>query len=149
MSPAGLQDWFEINNLFIRYTTALDRGDLDGVAGCFAENGVIESPLMGTFRGHAGARDFAARAAQTSRERNGQFRHVVSNLVAEVAGDRAHATCYLLDYFTADEKTELLSPGEYNCDLVRVDGRWLFELRKVVLDQTFPLKMPGATSKKA
>lgn len=141
MAPASLQDWFEIHNLFIRYTTALDRGDLDGVAQCFTEHGSIDSPLMGGFQGHKAIRAFAERTARTSRERKAQFRHVVSNLVVDVEGDRAHATCYLLDYLTADGRTELLSPGEYDCDCVRIDGRWLFAERRITLDQKFPIQL--------
>lgn len=141
MKPAQLQDWFEINNLFTQYTTALDRGDLDGVAACFSDDGIVDSPLMGIFRGRAQIRDFAARTKKVSRERKAQFRHMVTNLTVETAGDRAHATCYFLDYLTADGKTELLSPGVYHCDLSRVGGTWLFDDRKVTLDQKFPIEM--------
>jgi hypothetical protein len=78
---------------------------------------------------------------KASRERDGQFRHVVSNLIVDVEGDHANATCYLLDYLTANGKTELLSPGEYRCTLTRIDGRWLFNNRMVTLDQPFPIKL--------
>jgi ketosteroid isomerase-like protein len=141
MRSASIEDWFEINALFTRFTTALDRGDLDGVAGCFTEDGFIASPLMGDFRGHPEIRAFAERTARAARERAAQFRHVVSNLIAVTDGDRAHATCYLLDYMTADGKTELLSPGEYDCDLARVGGKWLFTERRITLDQPFPVKL--------
>jgi SnoaL-like domain len=141
MAPASLQDWFEINNLFIRYTTSLDRCDPEGVASCFADGGTIDSPLMGIFKGREAILAFAERTVKASRERGGRFRHVVSNLIAEVEGDRANATCYLLDYLTADGKTEMLSPGEYRCTLRRVDGRWLFESRMITLDQPFPIKL--------
>jgi SnoaL-like domain len=141
MEPASLQDWFEIHNLFIKYTTSLDRCDPEGVAGCFSESGEIDSPLFGLFKGRAAIREFAERTVKASRERKGQFRHVVSNLIVEVEGDRAHATCYLLDYLTADGKTELLSPGEYSCNLSRVGGRWLFDDRLITLDQAFPIKL--------
>jgi len=40
----------------------------------------------------------------------------------DVDGDRAHARCYLLDFLTRDGKTELLSPGEYECELRNRDG---------------------------
>lgn len=141
MAAASLQDWFEINNLFIKYTRSLDACDPQGVAACFGEDAVLDSPLMGLFEGRVGIRAFAERTAQVSKERNGQFRHVVSNLVVEVEGDHAHARCYFLDYFTSDGKTELLSPGEYTCNLTRRDGVWLFDDRLVLLDQKFPIDM--------
>ena len=66
-----------------------------------------------------------------------QFRHVVSNLEVDVDGDVAHATCYLLDFRTRGGKTELLSPGVYDCDLRRTEGRWRFARRDVAMDQAF------------
>jgi ketosteroid isomerase-like protein len=141
MAPASLQDWFEVHNLFVKYTTSLDRCDPEGVVTCFASDGVVDSPLMGIFKGREAIRAFAERTVKASRGRDGQFRHVVSNLVVEAEGDHANATCYLLDYLTADGTTELLSPGEYRCTLTRIDGRWLFNNRMVTLDQPFPIKL--------
>ncbi len=137
MASASMADWFDINSVFIRYATALDHGDVEAVVACFTENASIVSPVLGEFSGHAGVRDFAERTARLKRDEGVQFRHVVSNLVADVEGDSAQATCYLLDFRTRDGKTELLSPGEYECVLRRADGRWRFERRVVVMDQPF------------
>ena len=137
MAAASLADWFEINNAFIRYATSLDRGDVEAVVDCFSEDASLVSPVMGEFVGHAGIRDFASRTEQLLREEGVQFRHVVSNLVVDVDGDRAHATCYLLDFKSRNGKTQLLSPGEYKCALRKSNGRWLFESRVVVMDQPF------------
>ena len=137
MAAPSVEDWFAINNVFVRYATALDRGDVEAVVDCFTEDASLESPVLGAYAGHAGVRDFAARTARLSREHGAQFRHVVSNLVVDVDGDRAHATCYLLDFLTRDGRTELLSPGEYDCRLRRNEGRWRFERRVVKMDRTF------------
>src|SRR6266478_6210632 len=122
MAAASLADWFDINNAFIRYATALDRGDVEAVVDCFTKNASLVSPVQGEFSGHAGVRDFASRTARLKREEGVQFRHVVSNLVVDVEGDRARANCYLLDFRTRDGKTELLSPGEYECTLRKASG---------------------------
>ena len=137
MVAAALADWFEINNAFIRYATSLDRGDVEAVVSCFTDDASLVSPVLGEFFGHAGVRDFASRTARLKQEEGVQFRHVVSNLVVDTEGDRARATCYLLDFRTRDGKTELLSPGEYECFLRKIDGRWLFERRVVVMDRPF------------
>ena len=137
MAAASLTDWFEINNAFIRYATSLDRGDVEAVVDCFSEDASLVSPVMGEFLGHAGIRDFASRTERLLREEGVQFRHVVSNLVVDVDGDRARATCYLLDFKSRNGKTELLSPGEYDCTLRKSNGRWLFERRVVAMDQPF------------
>jgi uncharacterized protein (TIGR02246 family) len=141
MQPASMEDWFEVHSLFIRYTTALDRGDADAVAECFTEDGLVVSPLLGDFRGHQDIRAFAERTARASRECGAQFRHAVSNLAASVAGERGHATCYLLEYMTENGEAKLLTPGEYDCDLVRVSGKWLFSERRITLDQPFPIQL--------
>ena len=94
--------------------------------------------MLGRFEGHAGIRDFALRTVKVRDERGGQFRHVVSNLRVQTEGDRALALCYLLDFLTANGATELLSPGEYRCELVRTDGEWKFASRAVHMDRRFP-----------
>lgn len=137
MANASLEDWFHINALFVRYATALDRGDVDGVVACFADDGWLESPILGKFVGPSGIREFARRTAQLKTQHGAQFRHVVSNLSVEVDGERANATCYLLDFLTRDGKTALLSPGDYECGLRKVSGDWRFEHRRVTLDRTF------------
>ena len=139
MAAPSTEDWIKINDLFIRYTTSLDHGDVDGVVGCFTENAVIDSPVIGKFTGRAGILKFATRNAEFQKQQGVQLRHVVSNIRIQVDGDRARAFCYLLDFQTRAGKTELLSPGEYDCDLVKIDGDWLFERRLVVMDVPFKL----------
>ena len=63
MTAPSMEDWFGINNVFIRYANSLDRGDVEAVVECFSEDASLESPVLGKFSGHAGVRDFAARTA--------------------------------------------------------------------------------------
>jgi hypothetical protein len=139
MAPASIDDWFEINNLFVRYATALDACDVDTVVSCFEPEGWLESPVLGSFHGSEGIREFALRTVRLKEERGVQFRHVVSNLRVEVEGARARARCYLLDFITHGGTTELLSPGEYSCDLNKTSGAWRFVRRSVVMDRSFTL----------
>jgi SnoaL-like domain len=139
MAAASLEEWFAVNELFIRYATSLDHCDVEGVVACFEPDGWLESPILGRFDGSEGIREFAMRTVRLKQEQGVQFRHVVSNLRAEVEGERAHARCYLLDFLTRDGKTELLSPGEYECELKRTNGAWRFVYRKVTMDRVFAL----------
>src|SRR5262245_15911674 len=118
MAAASLKDWFEIHNLFIKYTTSLDRCEPEDVASSFTEDGTIDSPLMGALKGREAIRAFAERTVKPSREQGGQFRHVVSKSHRR-GGGRVRRR-HLLDCLTADGRTELLSPGEYRCTLRRV-----------------------------
>ena len=122
-----------INDLFVRYTTALDAGDVETIVDCFTEDGALESPAVGVYAGRDGIRAFAERFARFH-ERGAQLRHFISNLAVQVNGDEARATCYLLNVITRDGKTELMAQGRYDCRLAKVDGAWLFKHRLVVLD---------------
>jgi len=137
---ASIEDRFAINDLFVRYATALDSGDVETIVGCFTEDGSLESPAVGKYAGRDGIREFSNRFAQF-RQRGAQLRHVLSNLAMEVTGDRARATCYLCNIITRDGRSEMMPPGRYECDLQRINGEWLFKHRLVVLDAAFQL--PG------
>lgn len=133
MAMPSIEDRLLINDLFVRYTTALDAGDVETIVACFTEDGALESPAVGVYSGRQGIRDFAARFARFH-ERGAQLRHFISNLAVQVEGDRARATCYLLNIITRNGKTELMPPGRYDCQLLKVGGEWLFQHRLVVLD---------------
>jgi ketosteroid isomerase-like protein len=134
MGAPSIEDWIRINELFTRYAWALDHGDVEGVVGCFTATAVIESPVMGSFGGHDAIRDFAERNAGLHRS-GAQMRHVVTNLRVDVDGDHARADMYLLNYLTKNGQVELVSPGEYQCRLVKESGVWMFEYRLVKLDR--------------
>src|SRR5438067_12858379 len=76
--PLGyLEDRLAINDLFVRYTTALDRGDVETLVDCFMPDGSLDSPAVGRHAGHAAIRAFAERFARFH-ERGAQLRHVIS-----------------------------------------------------------------------
>lgn len=140
MTATSTEDRLGISDLFTRYSLALDDGDVEGVVACFTEDATVDSPVVGTYAGHAEIRRFARRLAAV-REAGAQLRHVVSNIVADVEGDRGQARCYLVTFVTRDGRSELLAPGEYTCEVVRRDGRWLFTRRVVTMDSAITL--PG------
>lgn len=136
---SAIEDRLAINDLFVRYTTALDAGDIETIVGCFTEDGSLESPTVGTYTGRTAIREFATRFARF-RERGSQLRHVISNLAVRLDGNRALATCYLLNVITRNGQSELLAPGRYECRLAKIDGEWLFEHRLVILDHEVRLE---------
>lgn len=138
--PPSIEDRFGINDLFVRYTTALDAGDVDTIVGCFTQDGALESPVVGKYSGHDGIRAFSERFAGLPR-RGVQLRHVITNLAMTVDGDTAYATCYLTNIVTIDGKSQLMPPGRYECELRKDNGGWLFKNRLVILDAPFAL--PG------
>ena len=134
----AIEDRLAIKDLFVRYTTALDAGDVDTVVGCFTEDAVLESPVIGAIAGREAIRAFAVRFAAL-RESGTQFRHMISNLAAEIENRRARATCYLLVLITRDGKSRQLPPGRYECELVKDGGQWRFRRRVVFHDHAYTL----------
>jgi uncharacterized protein (TIGR02246 family) len=139
MARLTMEDRVAIEDLFVRYACALDEGDAETVVACFAQDASLESPAIGKRTGRAAIREFAERFARY-RQGGAQLRHVISNLRMQIDGDRARAQCYLTAFLTRHGQSRLLPPGHYDCDLVNVDGEWLFERRVVVHDHEYELE---------
>jgi uncharacterized protein (TIGR02246 family) len=137
----SVEDRLAINDLFVRYTTALDAGDVETVVDCFTSDAALESPVIGVIAGREAIRAFASRFA-AQRAGGTQFRHMVTNIAAEIStgGDRARASSYLLVLITRDGKSRQLPPGRYECELVRQGGKWRFSRRVVFHDHDYTLE---------
>lgn len=140
MGKPSIEEWIGITDLFTRYACALDKGDVETICACFTEDAVVDSPIMGSFKGAAAIRAFAEKNADY-RRKGGQMRHIISNIRMDVVGNRARAWAYLLNTATWAGKSEIVSPGEYDCSLIKVNGDWRFDYRLVALDQ--PAKIAG------
>jgi len=134
----SIEDRLAIDDLFVRYTTALDAGEVGTVVDCFTADAVLESPAIGVISGGEAIRVFAERFAAL-RAGGTQFRHMITNLAVSVAGEQARASCYLLVLITRDGKSRRLPPGRYECDLVKESGEWRFRRRVVFHDHAYTL----------
>ncbi len=133
MQITEIEDRIKIHDLFVRYTSAVDNWDEPALLGCFTEDGVLETPVLGgRFAGREGQREFAR--AGRSRAEGGQMRHVFSNLGVHLDGARATAQSYFVVYSTKNGKSELSVVGRYNCRLRKLGNEWLFEYRGVSTD---------------
>ena len=74
MAKPSIEDRLAIEDLFVRYTTALNQGDVEGVVGCFTEDGWLDSPIIGRHEGKATLLAFARRDCRSQAARV-QFRH--------------------------------------------------------------------------
>jgi uncharacterized protein (TIGR02246 family) len=140
LSCDRLQDRLAIHDLFVRYATALDDGDVETVLGCFTDDARLESPAIGVIAGVAAIRAFAQRFAAL-RAGGTQFRHMISNIAVALdpEGGRARATAYLLVFISKDGAHRSLPPGRYECDLVNEGGGWRFVRRVVFHDHDYTL----------
>jgi uncharacterized protein (TIGR02246 family) len=138
MTRLSIKDRLAISDLFVRYTTALDGGDVEAVVACFSEDGWLDSPIVGRHQGREELRQFAEKTAAAVRQ-GARFRHMITNLRVAAQDDRIRARCYLLDIVTINGETQILSPGEYDCEVVRRGKAWLFASRLVQMDRVFSM----------
>ncbi|HVN40891.1 MAG TPA: nuclear transport factor 2 family protein [Myxococcota bacterium] len=126
-----------IRDLVARYNHAGDRGLLDELVACFAEDGAMEIEgeprLEGRGAIHAHLSGVARRLAASTRRAT--LRHHVSS-VRIVVHDAAHAEAW--SYFSAFTEIGLDHWGRYSDRLVRSGSEWLFALRKVRVDGAAP-----------
>lgn len=139
MAAVSIKDRLAINDLFVRYTCAIDAGDVETLVDCFTEDGSLLSPAVGGYTGRPAIRAFAERFA-AFRANGSQLRHVISNLMVQVDGNRGHATCYLTAFLTRDGKSRLLAPGQDHCELRKEEGNWRFHKRVVKHDHDYTLE---------
>lgn len=132
-----LEDRAAIHDLFTRYCCALDNGEVETVAACFTEDAALKSPVV-DLKGAGDIRAFAGRFA-AQRAAGVQFRHMVTNIVVTLDGDRAAATAYLLVLISQGNDHRTLPPGRYECDLVKERGEWRFSRRTVFHDHAYTL----------
>jgi len=135
-----LLDRAEIEELVTRYVTALDTRDADMYAGVFTEDGVYELPGNVVHRGRAAIRKIVT-DLQESRARNDaagkpspSLYHVMANHSIELV-DATHARhhCYAQTVRAAEGGQFIVGfMGRYDDELVKRDGRWYIQSRKLV-----------------
>jgi 3-phenylpropionate/cinnamic acid dioxygenase small subunit len=134
-----LLDRAEIEALVARYVTALDTRDADAYAGVFAEDAAFELPGA-VHRGRAEIRKIVTDLKE-SRARNDaagkpspSLYHVMSNTSIEIV-DATHARhqSYAQTVRAAENGQFIVGfMGRYEDELVKRDGRWLIQSRRLV-----------------
>ena len=126
------EDREQIRELYARYAYTVDLGRYHDWVQCFTDDGVFDSPLFGQHKGPQGLLKFTALYKES--QGGAQVRHVMSNVTFTINGEHATGGCYLTYYHSKNGKSELAAVGGYNDKLLKVDGKWLFEYRKVFID---------------
>jgi hypothetical protein len=143
--PEGYgDDRAEIVDLQARYVMAMDYLDADGYAAVFAEDGVLDW-ARGLVEGRPAIREFMASgtydltrgapAAQTPDGRNwpSTVRHLITNQVIEVEGNKATALTYWIQFNNNAKRDQLewMLFGSWYDEFVKIDGEWLFSLHRI------------------
>jgi uncharacterized protein (TIGR02246 family) len=130
-----LLDRAEIEELMMRYTHALDGLDADAFVGVFTPDAVFELPGGDLRRGLDGIRTIITERLSQERDPALLEHHVVTNSTLEfVADNEVRHTGYWMT-IVGDMQAGFTVPamGNYEDLIVKHDGKWLFQSRKVVL----------------
>jgi uncharacterized protein (TIGR02246 family) len=131
-STERLEIEFACQRLVHVYLRALDGGDPDGVADCFAEQGTLERPMQPGQR--IEGRE-AIRVSMRSRPKGLVTRHLATNVIIEVASHETAGGISLLTMIGctpadgAPRPFESAGPlyfGEFRDRFVRVAAEWKF-----------------------
>ncbi len=127
----SLEDKFAIMELITRYNHAVDGGDPDGVAACFAADGTFQG-RSGYFSGSNELRKLGMTVTPSLLPR-----HIVSNILIRVrAGERdaADIKSHLLFYEVTPSGFNFKTSGVYTDVVVKTGKEWKFRSRLMTLD---------------
>ena len=126
-----------IHDLIVRYCECVDRADFDGVGELFAHATLRSNAGPDTARGREAVRDLYAATNRIHEDGTPRTQHLVTNLIVEADEDAGRATAR--SSFVAFQATPRLPlqpivAGRYHDVFERVDGRWRFADRMVLVD---------------
>lgn len=130
------EDRHEIEDLFARYSWALDTGDPEALAMTFTPDGriieeVFEDPDI--WEGRAGIRALG-RHYMSSPNFPGRQHHVTMPVYTPDGPDRCHVRSFVfVTEVHGEPPMELRFSGYYVDEIVRHDGAWLFASRAIRL----------------
>jgi uncharacterized protein (TIGR02246 family) len=130
-------DRLEVMELMARYQHCIDAGDADAYADNFVPDGLIEAP-GGTYRGREAIRGMIHDMVRRGRLAGEPpvVRHFNSMpFIFDADGQRCKARTYMLT-FGHDDAGDLIADTHwtYVDDIVKYEGKWLFERRRFQID---------------
>jgi hypothetical protein len=122
-----MDDTEAIKQLTHRYNLAFDYGDVESYLECWTPDGFFERSNAGRgYRGHA-------ELDELIRTFPVDGRHISTNFIIEVDGDRGKASSYLL-YLDRAAGFAVSMFGVYDDTLVKTDSGWKFSERRLKVD---------------
>jgi uncharacterized protein (TIGR02246 family) len=123
------EDRLEIIELMVRYTRAVDTGDLEAYVNNFAPNAV----LFSRHHGREAIREFMGQVMRDGRAgplANGDvvFRHFAGQPVIDWDGSVATVHSYSL-WINLGPNPPITAAAEYTDTCIKNDGRWVFQTR--------------------
>jgi hypothetical protein len=129
-----------IEDLQARYLFAFDFGDPEGYAATFAPDGILDfgwgeikgRDAIAKFIADGRKRTEEARAKTPPGERPSVGRHIISNIVVKLNGDKARGVAYWTHMTSGSNGRGTVDFfGHYEDEMVKVNGEWLFARRRI------------------
>lgn len=117
-------DRHEIANLLAVYCQRCDDGDFDSLLECFSDDATFAFEQW-----EATGRDQLRRWFERNQSPDQRGKHLTTNSVIEVDGDRATARSDFVFLGRVDGRLVPLIAGRYLDDIRRIDGHWRFHRR--------------------
>jgi hypothetical protein len=125
----ALEDKDAIREVLADYCFCLDGGRFAEMAALFASDGTWHT-AFGKATGPADIEALADRVANRAGPRP-RGAHLVTNIVIKLAGDRAQVMSNWALAQNSPQGPIISSGGAYADEMVKRDGRWLFQYRKI------------------
>ena len=126
-TPLSTEDRFAIQDLMVRYATAIDNRDWALLRSCFTEQCNAEYGEFGAWS----TADDLAEAMDGMHKHVGVSLHRMSNISPVADGDDALSKTYVdVTILTKDGDKAIKATGWYEDRLVRQDGGWKIRIRR-------------------
>jgi uncharacterized protein (TIGR02246 family) len=127
--PGLLEEKDAIRDVLSEYCFCLDGGLHEEMAMLFTPDGVWET-AFGSGRGRNGIRELLSRIGRPGGVEPRSV-HVVGNVVIKIDGDRATVRSNWLEPQNSRRGPVIEAAGAYYDVMVKIDGKWLFEHRRI------------------
>lgn len=127
--PSALEEKDAIREVLATYCFHLDSGNFEAMAALFADDGTWHTDF-GKGTGRAGIVEHA-RSLRSGSGKRPRGVHLTTNIVIDLDGDKARVRSNWMVAQNTEAGPKVSSAGGYADDMVKRDGRWLFQYRKI------------------
>ncbi len=128
--PTAAEDKDAIRELMAEYCFRLDEGRYDDMAALFTEDGTWDT-AFGKATGRAAIADLARGIRTRAGAERPRAAHLVTNIIISLDGAQAEACSNWVVMQNSPQGPKIGSGGAYADRIVQLNGRWLFDYRKI------------------
>jgi len=131
--PSMLEEKEAIRDLMSEYCFYVDSGEFEKLASLFTVDGIFDSGPQAKLHGRRAIQDFLAMHVPRAGEGPAR-KHCNMNQLIRVNGSEASADSYIVVIREAEGGIVASLAGRYEDRLVKRDGQWRFQVRKIHFD---------------